>query len=55
MTGLLTPSKLELLTQQVVYEHSIITYRVAARMFKMGARDAKRCPEKSVKTAATDC
>lgn len=37
----LSASKLELLTQQVVYEHTIVTYRVAARMFKVSARDAK--------------
>lgn len=38
----LTENKLELLTQQVIFDHRIVTYRVAARIFKISAWDAKK-------------
>lgn len=42
MVMALSQSKLDHLTKTVVFNHEIITYRVAARLFKCSVQDAKR-------------
>lgn len=37
----LSKTKLELLTKTVIFEREILTYRVAARLFRCSVQDAK--------------